>query len=400
MKKFTTHINELERLEFLKSFNINEERKKDLDELTELASKLTNIPKSIITIVGTDHVISKSMHGVDVPIIIPRELSFCAHAINHNEDYFVIEDSLKDERFEDHPFVTMENGMRSYAGVKLQDEHQLPIGAVCVLDSVPHEFTNDDRKALELVANLVMRHLKLYKTHEMLLEYQERLKENNELLKEFARTVSHDMKMPLANMVLTTDIVAKKYGDTIDKSGKEYLKYIKDAAFGLSDYVTQILSHYESDSFMVEEKEVFDIYTLLEHVQEMLALPDDINFILPEDNLELYLNKSALEQILLNLIGNAQKYNDKDIIEITINASENKNSYTISVKDNGMGIPADKKEEIFKMFSTLNVSDRLGKKGNGIGLNTVHKLVEKLNGTINVTSELGKGAEFSITLSK
>lgn len=399
MKEAILHIEEQKRLDLLKSFKIDDRRFKDLDELTELACKLTNVPNSLISIVDKNTVWFKSQHGLELNNS-PRELSFCAHAINHDKSFYAINDTLENPDFENHPYVINENPIRSYASVQLKDKNNLPLGTICVLDNKPHKFTKEDQKALELIADLVMRQFTLYKVNEELRESQERLKENNELLKEFARTVSHDMKMPLANMVLTTDIVAKKYGDTIDKTGKEYLKYIKDAAFGLSDYVTQILSHYESDSFMVEEKEIFDIYTLLEHVQEMLALPDDVNFILPEDNLEMHLNKSAVEQILLNLIGNAQKYNDKDIIEIIISASENTNSYTISVKDNGMGIPADKKEEIFKMFSTLNVSDRLGKKGNGIGLNTVLKLVEKLNGTINVTSELGNGAEFSVTLSK
>ncbi|WP_438961394.1 sensor histidine kinase [Nonlabens sp.] len=399
MKKATLHINEQKRLDLLKSFKTDDRRRKDLEELTELACKLTNVPNSFISIVDVNTVWFKSQNGIELNDT-PRELSFCAHAINHDKGFYSINDTLEHPDFENHPYVIDEKPIRSYAGVPLKDKNNLPLGTICVLDYKPHQFTKDDQQALELIADLVMRHLTLYKVNEELKESQERLKENNELLKEFARTVSHDMKMPLANMVLTTDLVAKKYGDTIDQSGKDYLKYIKDAAFGLSDYVTQILSHYESDSYMIEEKEVFDIYTLLEHIQEMLALPDEVNFILPEDNMELNINKSAMEQILINLIGNAQKYNDKEKIKISISAGESLDSYKISVRDNGMGIPEDKKEEIFKMFSTLNISDRLGKKGNGIGLNTVLKLVEKLNGSIDVKSELGKGTEFIVTLSK
>lgn len=400
MKKATAHINEEKRLDYLKSFNINEERIKDLDDLTELACKLTNVPKSIITIVDKSHVMSKSQYGLEIPHTSPRELSFCAHAINHDKNYYFINDTSTNLDYKDHPYTSSDNGIRSYAGVKLQDENELPLGTICVIDSVPHDFTDEDRKALQLIANLVMRHLKLYKINEELRNSQERLKENNEMLKSFAHTVSHDMKMPLANMVLTTDIVTKKYGDALDASGKEYLKYIKDAAFGLSDYVSQILSHYESDSFMIEEREIFDIYTLLESVQEMLAIPDDIEFILPEDNLELNLNKSALEQILVNLISNALKYNDKKVVKIKIEALENKSNYIITVADNGIGIPKDKMKDIFKMFNTLNIIDRSGKKGNGIGLNTVKKLVKKLKGTIAIESELGTGTEFAITLAK
>lgn len=178
------------------------------------------------------------------------------------------------------------------------------------------------------------------------------------------------------------------------------MNYIKDAAFGLSDYVTQILAHYESESLLVEEKETFDAYTLLEHIHEILAIPDDIDYILPEDNIELQINKSALEQILINLIGNALKYNDKKTIEVKTDIIDKEEYYIIKVSDNGIGIADDKKDEIFKMFQTLNQPDRNGKRGNGIGLSTVQKLVKKLNGMITVNSELGLGTEFVITLSK
>lgn len=399
MKLATKHKEEKERLAYLKSFNIDEHRRKDLDELTELACKLTNVPHSLISIVDRDTVWFKSQYGLELNNS-PRELSYCAHAINHDKNFYFIEDTLTNPDFEDHPFVKVEHPIRSYAGVQLKDENNLPLGTICVMDTVPHNFTPEDQKALELIANLVIRQLTLYKINDELRESQARLKENNEMLKSFAHTVSHDMKMPLANMVLTTDIVTKKYGDSIDQSGKQYLKYIKDAAFGLSDYVSQILSHYESDSFMIEEREVFDIYTLLEHVQEILAIPDDIDFILPEDNVDLNMNKSALEQILVNLISNALKYNDKETVEIKISVTETDADYILKVADNGIGIPEDKRKDIFKMFNTLNITDRRGKKGNGIGLNTVKKLVKKLNGSIKIESELGYGTEFIITLAK
>ncbi|GAL01534.1 two-component hybrid sensor and regulator [Nonlabens ulvanivorans] len=393
------HKNENQRLKALKEYGISKEREKVFDDLTELVCRLTSIPRSLISIVDKEEVWFKSQRGLELNSST-RELSFCSHAINSEEDIYLIEDARKLEEFKDHPFVNAPDPLIFYAGVKLENEQGLPLGTLCVLDNKPHKLTEEERASLLMVADLAKRQLELHKKNTELLKQTAILEENNEMLKSFAHTVSHDMKMPLANMVLTTDIVAKKYGSNIDEAGKNYLNYIKDAAFGLSDYVTQILAHYESESLLVEEKETFDAYTLLEHIHEILAIPDDIDYILPEDNIELQINKSALEQILINLIGNALKYNDKKTIEVKTDIIDKEEYYIIKVSDNGIGIADDKKDEIFKMFQTLNQPDRNGKRGNGIGLSTVQKLVKKLNGMITVNSELGLGTEFVITLSK
>ncbi|MGJ8684380.1 MAG: sensor histidine kinase [Nonlabens sp.] len=393
------HNNERQRLQAIKDYNISRDREQVFDELTELICRLTNVPRSLISIVEEHEVWFKSQRGLELNSS-ERELSFCSHAINSKEEIFLVEDARKIEQFKNHPYVNAKDPVIFYAGVKLKSEEGLPLGTLCILDNKPHKLNEEDRASLLMVADLARRQLDLHKKNTDLKTQAAILEENNEMLKSFAHTVSHDMKMPLANMVLTTDLVAKKYGEKIDETGKNYLAYIKDAAFGLSDYVTQILAHYESDSLLIEDKDEFDAYSLLEHVHEILAISDDIDYILPEDNLVMHINKSVLEQILINLIGNAIKYNDKETVEIKVDILEKDNFYIIKVADNGLGIPEDRQEEIFKMFQTLNVPDRNGKRGNGIGLNTVQKLVNKLNGMITIDSELGKGTEFIITLSK
>ncbi len=395
----TARIQEEDRLQVIQKHKISRDREKVFDELTELACRLTEVPRSLISIVEKDEVWFKSQKGLELKSS-HKDDAFCSQVIASEDDVFIIEDARKIKTLEYHPAVIAPDPIIFYAGVKLMSKDDYPIGVLCVLDNKPHKLSKEDQDSLLMVGDLIQRQFELKKLNDDLSEQAAILEENNEMLKSFAHTVSHDMKMPLANMVLTTDIVAKKYADSIDQSGKEYLKYIKDAAFGLSDYVGQILSHYESDTFLIEDKEVFDIYSLLESIQDILAIPDDIDFQLPEDNLLININKSVIEQILFNLIANALKYNDKDTVVIQVEAIEKENFYIFKVIDNGIGIAEDKKEEVFKMFSTLDVKDRNGKKGNGIGLSTVKKLVNKLDGFISINSELGKGTEFIITVSK
>ena len=111
-------------------------------------------------------------------------------------------------------------------------------------------------------------------------------------------------------------------------------------------------------------------------------------------------NKTAIEQILINLVANAIKYNDKENAAIEIEVLEEDDFYKISVDDNGPGILKDYHEIIFQIFEVVSNQDRFGKKGNGIGLATVKKIVEDLGGTIRVESEMGKGSKFIFTIAR
>jgi signal transduction histidine kinase len=107
-----------------------------------------------------------------------------------------------------------------------------------------------------------------------------------------------------------------------------------------------------------------------------------------------------LDQILINLFTNSLKYCDKKITEIELFVSENSSHYLFIVKDNGPGIDEKYQSKIFNLFQTASIQDQYGNKGNGIGLATVKKIIEKLGGEIEVESQIGKGAEFHFSISK
>jgi signal transduction histidine kinase len=112
----------------------------------------------------------------------------------------------------------------------------------------------------------------------------------------------------------------------------------------------------------------------------------------------LFTNKIALQQILLNLIGNSIKYNDKETTKIVINITENPDEYLFEVSDNGPGIPESHQKKIFNIFHRVNKTN--DDSGHGIGLATVKKLVTSLGGSIEVHSKEGEGATFKFYISK
>tara|TARA_R110000823_G_scaffold200958_1_gene331927 strand:+ start:32941 stop:34143 length:1203 start_codon:yes stop_codon:yes gene_type:complete len=389
--------NEQERLAALRSYQMLDTLpEKDFDTITTLTASICDVPISFITLMDADRNYLKSHHGINLQES-PRDTSFCGHAIVDNAEVFLVKDALKDIRFKDNPVVTEQN-IRFYAGVTLYTPDGYALGTLCILDNKPRELTDKQINALKALASQVVNLLEERKKNIALQKLQKELKENNEQLKNFAGIISHDMKMPLANMIITTDILKKKYGESMDDQGIEYLDYLKQSSFTLSEYITGLLEHYESDKTSQKSFEEFDTLHLFEEIVELLNINVDCEINLPEDNLEVSCNRAALEQILINLIGNSLKYNDKDKIVIDIDCEKKNGMLFIKISDNGVGIEKEKIVNIFELFTTLGTLDRNGKKGNGIGLSTVKKLITNLGGDISVASELGKGTTFDFSI--
>ena len=199
---------------------------------------------------------------------------------------------------------------------------------------------------------------------------------------------------------MTSDMLKASLNGKLNDKDSQYLSGMKEAAFSMSDYIENILNHYESEQLIINTQDEIDIYSLLEDIEDMIGQREDFNFKMPEKNLQLKCDSSALRQILLNLIGNSIKYNDKDLIEVKIETKETPKFYWISVEDNGVGIPDDKKDKIFELFTTLNTADRAGKKGHGIGLSTVKILVDKMGGVIKCRSKVNEGTTFTFSIKK
>lgn len=392
-------VNEQQRLAAVRSYNLLDTLpEKDFDNITALTASICDVPISLVTILDADRNFLKSHYGIPFNES-PRDISFCGHAILDETDIFIVEDARKDMRFKDNPLVKDMNAI-FYAGVRLINLDGYPLGTLCVFDVKPRTLTNSQKNALIAMAYQVVNLFEARKRNRTLLAVQQELEEKNEELKNFAGIVSHDMKMPLANMIITSDMLRSKYGVLLDDQGKEYLDYIKQSSFTLSEYISGLLEHYESDKTASMTEEVFDSHDLLEEMIELLNINIDCEINLPENNIEMQANKSALEQIILNLVGNSIKYNDKKSIKIDIECSEKNGFYHFSITDNGMGIHKNKLKHIFDLFATTGKLDRNGRKGNGIGLSTVKKLIKKLNGEIEVFSVLGKGTTFQFTIKK
>ena len=167
------HINEAERLRELESYNILDSLpESDYDDLTKLAAEICGTPIALISLVDKDRQWFKSRYGLDAPET-PRELAFCAHAINDAENTLLVNDARKDERFYDNPLVTGDPNVIFYAGVPLKSEAGLPLGTLCVIDNKPNGLNKGQKESLRILSKQVMNLLVLRKKNQPIIRLKD-----------------------------------------------------------------------------------------------------------------------------------------------------------------------------------------------------------------------------------
>lgn len=160
---------EAERIAALKSYRIlDTHAEQSYDDITRLAATLFNAPMALLSFVAEDRQWSKSAHGISGGST-PRELAFCACAIEEPSPFLIVEDASKDERFKDNPMVMGEPHIRFYAAHQLVDDDGHILGTLCVIDSKPREVSYEEREALRMLARTVMQLLKARRNNDALL---------------------------------------------------------------------------------------------------------------------------------------------------------------------------------------------------------------------------------------
>ncbi len=367
----------------------------DYDNITKLVSTICNVPITLITLLDQNRNFFKSNHGVSFRES-PRDISFCGHAILSEDPIFIIEDARIDDRFKSNPLV-LQAGAVFYAGVTLVNPDGYALGALCIFDHQPRVLTEAQKEALIILGKQVVNLMELRRQNLKLETAQQQLLQHNQELRKFASHVSHDLKSPLANIISLSNFLKEDLAGTITASSAEYLGYIEESAFILKDYIDGILKHYQADELLNNQKETIKLSDLCGEIQKLLLSKNDI--LLCKSDAEIVsINRAAITQILLNLVDNALKYNTATQRKVSIEYVDEPTHHKFIVVDNGIGIIEDEQEKVFQLFATIPHENI--KPSTGIGLNTVKTLVTKLHGAISVTSEVGVGSVFTVTVAK
>ncbi|MDH5716263.1 MAG: response regulator [Spirochaetia bacterium] len=214
----------------------------------------------------------------------------------------------------------------------------------------------------------------------------------NKELKEFAHIVSHDLKTPLRSINSLASWIKEDYYNVIDEKGKKYLDDMQEKARLMHSLIDGIL-RYSLAGEEKEEKVKIDIKYLLSEILRILSPTENIKFIFETEFPRLYFEKNRIEQIFLNIISNAVKYNDKEKGVIKVGCKSEEGFWKFYIIDNGPGMPKVVENNIKNMNKLLTQNN-----GSGIGLSIVKKLVNLYGGEVSITSVKKKGTSFYFTL--
>lgn len=222
--------------------------------------------------------------------------------------------------------------------------------------------------------------------------------EENQELEQFAHIVSHDLKAPLRNISGFISLLERKDGSKFSEDSQEYITIVKDQTIQMGNLIDGVLALTQVDSEKQQIEKISVLRQLKLIVEPYIQGNKKVKFNLPEKEFDMTCSKIKFEQIFQNLISNAVKYNDKEVVEINISAKEINEKLTFNVKDNGPGIEEEYSDRIFGIFQTLGPKT---KDSTGIGLAIVKKIVDSVGGQIKLlTTPSAIGACFEVTLPK
>ena len=179
--------NEEGRIAALQKYAIlDSEPEQGFDDLTLLASYICRTPIALISLIDESRQWFKSRVGITVSET-PRDIAFCSTAILSSE-VMIVPDTLKDDRFRNHPLVVSEPNIRFYAGAPLITEEGFALGTLCVVDRTPRDFSPEQKEALKALSRLVLAQLEFRRNLMLLREVlTDRTKEEHERQRELRR---------------------------------------------------------------------------------------------------------------------------------------------------------------------------------------------------------------------
>jgi light-regulated signal transduction histidine kinase (bacteriophytochrome) len=218
-------------------------------------------------------------------------------------------------------------------------------------------------------------------------------------LEQFAYSASHDLKEPIRNIAVFSQILSLEYGDVLDHEAQQFLRFLISGARKIESLVNDLLLYTQSASIVAETPEPSPSSKPLKAALDCLreAIHESDACITHGYLPEVRVREVHLQQLFQNLVGNAIKYR-REIPRVHVSAQESDGEWIFSITDNGIGFDSAYKDQVFGIFKRLHTNSEYS--GTGMGLAICQRIVERYRGRIWATSELGKGSTFSFAIPK
>ncbi len=219
----------------------------------------------------------------------------------------------------------------------------------------------------------------------------------NREMEAFSYSVSHDLRAPLASIDGFSQALSDDWGDRLDESGKEYLKWIRDAVGQMSNLIAGLLQMSRITRADMNRAPV-DLTAIAQSIAQSLQQRDpsrSVDFRI-EPGLIVEGDERLLRAVLENLMSNAFKFTGKkQDAMIAVGSTTEGGRRVCFVRDNGAGFDSTQAARMFTAFQRLHSSSEF--EGTGIGLATVKRIIERHGGAIWADGQIGEGATFYFT---
>jgi len=372
-------------------------REASYDNLTALATSIFEVPVSLLSIVETrrDRQYFKSLQGLPDPWAGKRQTplshSFCKHVVASDSILLVT-------NAPDHDLVRDNGAVRdlnviAYLGAPVHDPNLVPIGALCVIDTQPRQWSDEQVSRLGKLASCVDDAIRLRAA----LNAGEAMRREQH---EFTYAISHDLKSPANTLSMLQNELASELGPSRTENVRELLDKCVETTRRMGGLIEDVLSYtrtLETDTAFepIDTRSLIDDILVDMHTEVSQSGATVIVADLPE----ITGMQSQVRSLFRHLLSNAIKFRSSDLpprITVAEASGGSIGTVSISIRDNGIGIPRDHQNRIFNMFQRLHLRDRFP--GTGLGLTLCRRIVANHGGGIAVKSEPASGSEFIVTL--
>ncbi len=253
----------------------------------------------------------------------------------------------------------------------------------------------NDRKQSQ--AELQARSRELSNFNGLLAQAAVLLDERNQELDQFVHIVSHDLKAPLRAISNLSEWIEEDLEGALPPDSQQQMKLLRDRVHRMQAMIDGLLEYARAGRTEADIEPVA-VAALLAEVIDSLDPPQPFRVEIVPDMPTLLTKRLLLSQVFANLISNGIKHHNRPDGLIQISSQDKGNFYEFEVADDGPGIAPEHHDKIFMIFQAVN--PQKSQDSSGIGLSIVKKIVETEEGTIRLTSEVGKGTAFYFTWPK
>jgi hypothetical protein len=221
----------------------------------------------------------------------------------------------------------------------------------------------------------------------------------NRELDNFAYVASHDLKAPLRVIDNASKWLEEDLSEHLTEDTRKDMNLLRGRVRRMERLLDDLLDYARiGRNPDARQAEIVTGDQLMNDILLLLGPPAGCAIEVSPDFAGIRVPRMPLQQVLINLVGNAIKHNDKDEKLIAVTVEDAGAFYAFAVKDDGPGIPPQYHDHVFKMFQTLKPRDQV--EGSGMGLAVVRRNVELVGGTIDLASAAGEGSTFRFTWPK